>query len=58
MFCKNPIKDLIKEAERKSAMRMNERMKQKGIMMPEFPAENGNPGVFQARAEWVLHPTA
>lgn len=51
MFCKNPIKDLIKEAERKSAMRMKEIMKKKGIMIPDFPAENGKPRRGRIRKE-------
>ena len=55
MFCKNPIKDLIKEAERKSAMRMKEIMKKKGIMIPDFPAENGKPRRGRIRKEMKLY---
>lgn len=55
MFCKNPIKDLIKEAERKNAMRMKEIMKKKGIMIPDFPAENGKPRRGRIRKEMKLY---
>ena len=36
-------------------MRMNEIMKQKGIMIPEFPAENGNPRRGRIRKEMKIY---
>lgn len=59
MFCKKPIKDLIKEAERKSAMRMKDIMEMKGIMISDLdltcPAENGNPRSGRVRKEMKIY---
>ena len=53
------MKDLIKEAERKTVMKMNEIMEKKGIMIPEFsstcPAQNGKPRWGRIRKEMKIY---